>query len=111
MAVYSIDANQLMQMFFAGAANLEAKKEWINELNVFPVPDGDTGTNMTMTIMSASREVQKLTEIRKGDDFKDAMASFINRYIESLKSFFVNLNTIIIIVEHNSYIKSNYNTL
>ncbi len=63
MAVYSIDANQLMQMFLAGAANLEAKKEWINELNVFPVPDGDTGTNMTMTIMSASREVQKLSEI------------------------------------------------
>ncbi|WP_423783368.1 DAK2 domain-containing protein, partial [Eubacterium ventriosum] len=44
-------------MFLAGANNLEAKKEWINELNVFPVPDGDTGTNMTMTILSAAREV------------------------------------------------------
>ena len=44
-------------MFLAGAKNLDAKKEWINELNVFPVPDGDTGTNMTMTIMSAAREV------------------------------------------------------
>ena len=43
--------------FLAGAKSLEAKKEWINELNVFPVPDGDTGTNMTMTIMSAAREV------------------------------------------------------
>ncbi|MCR5278294.1 MAG: DAK2 domain-containing protein [Lachnospiraceae bacterium] len=47
-------------MFLAGAKNLEAKKEWINELNVFPVPDGDTGTNMTMTIMSAAKEVNSL---------------------------------------------------
>ncbi|MBQ0026988.1 MAG: DAK2 domain-containing protein [Lachnospiraceae bacterium] len=47
-------------MFLAGAKNLEAKKEWINELNVFPVPDGDTGTNMTMTIMSAAKEVVNL---------------------------------------------------
>lgn len=49
-------------MFLAGARNLEAKKEWINELNVFPVPDGDTGTNMTMTIMSAASEVSSLEE-------------------------------------------------
>lgn len=49
-------------MFLAGAKNLEAKKEWINELNVFPVPDGDTGTNMTMTIMSAAAEVGALTD-------------------------------------------------
>lgn len=49
-------------MFLAGAKNLEAKKEWINELNVFPVPDGDTGTNMTMTIMSAASEVSALTD-------------------------------------------------
>jgi len=49
-------------MFLAGAKNLESKKEWINELNVFPVPDGDTGTNMTMTIMSAAREVSALGE-------------------------------------------------
>ncbi len=48
-------------MFLAGAANLEAKKEFINELNVFPVPDGDTGTNMTLTIMSAAKEVRDLT--------------------------------------------------
>jgi hypothetical protein len=48
-------------MFLAGAKNLEAKKEWINELNVFPVPDGDTGTNMSMTIMSAAREVSALS--------------------------------------------------
>ncbi len=53
----TIDASLLQKAFLAGAANLEANKEWINELNVFPVPDGDTGTNMTMTIMSAAREV------------------------------------------------------
>ena len=51
----------LRKMFLAGAANLEAKKEFINELNVFPVPDGDTGTNMTLTIMSAAKEVNALT--------------------------------------------------
>ena len=50
----------LAKMFLAGARNLEAKKEWINELNVFPVPDGDTGTNMTLTIMSAASEVSAL---------------------------------------------------
>ena len=47
----TIDAKILSRMFLSGAKNLEAKKEWINELNVFPVPDGDTGTNMTLTIM------------------------------------------------------------
>lgn len=56
----TIDARVLSRMFLAGAKNLEAKKEWINELNVFPVPDGDTGTNMTMTIMSAAAEVGSL---------------------------------------------------
>ena len=53
----TIDAKILSRMFLAGAKNLEAKKEWINELNVFPVPDGDTGTNMTLTIMSAAKDV------------------------------------------------------
>ena len=57
MEINTIDASQLSKMFLAGAKNLEAKKEWINELNVFPVPDGDTGTNMSMTIMSAAKEV------------------------------------------------------
>ena len=56
----TINAETLQKMFIAGAKNLEAKKEWINELNVFPVPDGDTGTNMSMTIMSAAREVSAL---------------------------------------------------
>lgn len=60
MATNSINAELLTKMFLAGAANLEAKKEYINELNVFPVPDGDTGTNMTLTIMSAAKEVQGL---------------------------------------------------
>ena len=58
----TIDAKVLSRMFLAGAKNLEAKKEWINELNVFPVPDGDTGTNMTMTIMSAAAEASALTD-------------------------------------------------
>ena len=57
----TIDAKILSRMFLAGAKNLEAKKEWINELNVFPVPDGDTGTNMTLTIMAAASEVGSLT--------------------------------------------------
>lgn len=57
MALKTIDAKMLSRMFLAGAKNLDNKKEWINELNVFPVPDGDTGTNMTMTIMSAAKEV------------------------------------------------------
>ncbi len=60
MVLNTIDAKMLSKMFLAGAKNLEHKKEWINELNVFPVPDGDTGTNMTMTIMSAAREVAAL---------------------------------------------------
>lgn len=58
-----IDAQLLAKMFLAGAKNLESKKEWINELNVFPVPDGDTGTNMTMTIMAAAREVSNIEEL------------------------------------------------
>ena len=62
MAVNEIDAALLKTMFLAGAQNLESKKEWINELNVFPVPDGDTGTNMTLTIMSAAREVQAIEQ-------------------------------------------------
>lgn len=60
MAINSIDAKTLAKMFLAGAKTLEAHKDEINELNVFPVPDGDTGTNMTMTIMSAAREVAGL---------------------------------------------------
>ena len=62
MVVKSIDAKTLKKMFLAGAASIEAKKEYINELNVFPVPDGDTGTNMTLTIMSAVKEVNNLSD-------------------------------------------------
>ena len=58
--IKTIDAEMLSKMFLAGAKNLEEKKEWINELNVFPVPDGDTGTNMTLTIMSAAKEVSTM---------------------------------------------------
>ena len=57
MATKTINAEIFAKMFLAGAKNLESKKEWINELNVFPVPDGDTGTNMTLTIMAAAKEV------------------------------------------------------
>ena len=60
MACNVIDAGMVVKMFLAGAQNLEAKKDWINELNVFPVPDGDTGTNMTMTILAAAKEVASL---------------------------------------------------
>ncbi len=62
MTCNKIDAGMVAKMFLAGAQNLEAKKEWINELNVFPVPDGDTGTNMTMTILAAAKEVASLED-------------------------------------------------
>ena len=59
----TIDARMVAKMFLGGAKNLESRKEWINELNVFPVPDGDTGTNMTLTITAAAGEVSSLTEL------------------------------------------------
>ena len=59
----TIDARMVAKMFLGGAKNLEAKKEWINELNVFPVPDGDTGTNMTLTITAAAAEVGSLEKL------------------------------------------------
>ena len=62
MDIQTIDASLLSKMFLSGAKSLEAKKELINELNVFPVPDGDTGTNMTMTIMSAAGAVSELSD-------------------------------------------------
>lgn len=73
MAINKIDAPMIKKMFLTGAKNLETKKEWINELNVFPVPDGDTGTNMTMTIMSAAKEVSNLD-----DDSMEALAKAIS---------------------------------
>ncbi len=63
MSANTIDVSLCAKMFLAGAKNLESKKEWINELNVFPVPDGDTGTNMTLTIMSAAKEVAGLENL------------------------------------------------
>ena len=62
MSNATIDSIMLSKMFLAGAKNLDSKKEWINELNVFPVPDGDTGTNMTLTIMAAAADVREQTE-------------------------------------------------
>ncbi len=67
MATKTINVDMLAKMFLAGAQNIEAKKEYINELNVFPVPDGDTGTNMSLTIMAAAKEVTAL----KDPDMKD----------------------------------------
>ena len=67
MATKIISVDMLAKMFLAGAQNIEAKKEYINELNVFPVPDGDTGTNMSLTIMAAAKEVTALKET----DIKD----------------------------------------
>ncbi len=74
MSVNTIDASLCARMFLAGAKNLEANKEWINELNVFPVPDGDTGTNMTMTIMAAAKEVAAIEEMTM-DRFQKAISS------------------------------------
>ena len=74
MSIKTIDASMMKKCFLAGAKALESRKEYINELNVFPVPDGDTGTNMTMTIMSAVREVNKL-ETPTVDSMCKAMSS------------------------------------
>lgn len=74
MSSLQIDAKMFARMFLAGAKNLEYKKEIINELNVFPVPDGDTGTNMTMTIMSAAREVAALGEEPEMDSLCKAIS-------------------------------------
>ena len=67
MSLNHIDAAMLKKMFISGAYNLEANKEWINELNVFPVPDGDTGTNMTLTALSAVKEVNGLSHLAMPD--------------------------------------------
>ena len=75
MSIREIDAALIKKMFLAGAKNLESKKEWINELNVFPVPDGDTGTNMTLTIKSAVSEVSALGETCSMTDICKAMSS------------------------------------
>ena len=75
MTTSAIDARLLARMFFSGAASLEANKEWINELNVFPVPDGDTGTNMTLTIKSAVKEVADIGENASMKDICKAMSS------------------------------------
>ncbi len=74
MATKTINAEMLAQMFLAGAGNIEAKKEFINELNVFPVPDGDTGTNMSLTIMAAAKEVAAM-ENPKMDALAKAISS------------------------------------
>lgn len=74
MVTNKLDAGMMKKMFLAGAKTLDIKKEWINELNVFPVPDGDTGTNMTLTIMSAANEVRGLEDV-KMDTLAKAISS------------------------------------
>ena len=74
MGIKSADASLFQTAVLSAAKNLEAKKEWINELNVFPVPDGDTGTNMTMTIMAAAREVAAIEEPAMGSIAKSGTA-------------------------------------
>ena len=84
----TIEVQTLTKMFLAGAKNLEAKKEWINELNVFPVPDGDTGTNMTLTIMAAASEVSNLPEYTKGSrDHKELdVMTFANAFQKAVET-------------------------
>ena len=74
VAMNTVDAQMLRRMFLTGAKNLELKKEWINQLNVFPVPDGDTGTNMTLTILSAAGEVNALPESAGIDELAKAIS-------------------------------------
>lgn len=74
MVTNKLNAGMMKKMFLAGAKTLEIKKEWINELNVFPVPDGDTGTNMTLTIMAAANEVRGLEDV-KMDTLAKAISS------------------------------------
>lgn len=81
MAVNTIDAKMLAKMFLAGAKNLESKKEWINELNVFPVPDGDTGTNMTLTIMSAAKDVAAMNA-NNDLDMKSLAKAISSRFLK-----------------------------
>ena len=75
VATSNIDVKMLSKMFLAGANALEAQKEYINELNVFPVPDGDTGTNMSLTIMSAAKEISELPEDSTIEQFAKALSS------------------------------------
>ena len=75
MATNTINVELLSRMFLAGAQNIEAKKEYINELNVFPVPDGDTGTNMSMTIMAAAKEVAALGDPKDMKSLAKAISS------------------------------------
>ena len=79
MGIKSIDAKMAQKAFLAAAKELETKKEWINELNVFPVPDGDTGTNMSLTIMAAAKEVaegiERYMEQQGVDDIRELIGA------------------------------------
>ena len=79
MATKTINVDVLAKMFLAGAQNIEAKKDYINELNVFPVPDGDTGTNMSMTISAAKRELERLDDDATIEEVSKTAASALLR--------------------------------
>ena len=89
--VNTIDARMLAKMFLAGAKNLEVKKEWINELNVFPVPDGDTGTNMTLTIMSAVKEVNGMESLSMENLAKAISSGSLRGAGDSMTPMFIML--------------------
>ena len=82
MEITTINTELVAKMFLAGAKNLDAKKEWINELNVFPVPDGDTGTNMSMTIMSVAEQGQQSSSriVHMESVFVILMQAFTDRF-------------------------------
>lgn len=79
MEVRKIDAAQLQAMFIAGAQLLDEKKQMVNEMNVFPVPDGDTGTNMSLTILAAAKEVEAATKVDYSSIAKAAATGFFKR--------------------------------
>ena len=103
MTIEKIDSATLKKMFLAGAKYLETKKDFVDELNVFPVPDGDTGTNMTLTIMAAVKEVknadeESMTDIAKAISTgslrgaRGIQVSFFPNYLEAFQKKFKNSN-------------------
>ena len=86
MGMNYIDAEMLKKAFLAGAKGLEANKEWINELNVFPVPDGDTGTNMSLTIMAAAKEVAALENPNMKDQGNECISDRDIHMIDALQN-------------------------
>ncbi len=102
MAITTIDAALLKKMFLAGAKNLEAKKEWINELNVFPVPDGDTGTNMTLTIMAAFGYCTEFIIVAEQD--------FTSKTEQEFKDYLSSIGDCVVVVSDDEIVKVHVHT-